>query len=145
VCILGLSFKPDTDDLREAPALEMIAAAQAEGAVARAYDPVAMEKARQLHPELVCCEDPYEAAQGADAAVLMTEWNEFRNIDLPRIRAALRSPKFLDCRNVYDPRTMQDAGFEYVSVGRPPRRPGVAVPGDVARHARSGGFPPFRG
>jgi UDPglucose 6-dehydrogenase len=103
-----------------------------------------MEKAGQLYPDLLCCEDPYEAAAGADAAVLMTEWNEFRNIDLPRIRAALRAPRFLDCRNVYDPRTMQEAGFEYISVGRPPRRPGQSEPDDLARWSRSGAYLPFR-
>ena len=128
VCLLGLSFKPDTDDLREAPALEMIETLQAEGATVRAYDPAAMEKAQQLYPKLVCCESPYQAAEGADALVLMTEWNEFRNIDLAVLHSTLKAPRILDCRNLYHPRQMQEMGFEYLSVGRPPRRPGQETP-----------------
>ncbi len=127
VCILGLSFKPDTDDLREAPAMEMIDILLQEGATVRAYDPVAMDHARQLFPALLCFDDPYTAAAGADVLVLMTEWNEFRNMDLPRIQTALGSPRLLDCRNVYDPREMAELGFDYVSVGRPRRSPGDAV------------------
>ncbi|MCC7261728.1 MAG: UDP-glucose/GDP-mannose dehydrogenase family protein [Candidatus Latescibacteria bacterium] len=128
ICLLGLSFKPDTDDLREAPALEMIETLQAEGATVRAYDPASMEKAQQLYPNLVCCESPYRAAEGADALVLMTEWNEFRNIDLAVLHSALKAPRMLDCRNLYHPRQMQEMGFEYLSVGRPPRRPGQETP-----------------
>ena len=128
ICLLGLSFKPDADDLREAPALGMIEALQAEGATVRAYDPAAMEKAQQLFPQLVCCESPYQAAEGADALVLMTEWNEFRNIDLAVLQSALKAPRMLDCRNLYHPRQMQEMGFEYLSVGRPPRRPGQETP-----------------
>ena len=110
--VLGLSFKPDTDDVRDAPALEMIEVLLKEGAVVRAYDPVAGERARERFPDLICCEDPYSAAENADAVVLMTEWNEFRNIDLPRIHAALAVPaRFLDCRNIYDPREMRELGF----------------------------------
>jgi UDPglucose 6-dehydrogenase len=127
VCLLGLSFKPDTDDLREAPAMEMIEVLLKEGATVRAYDPVAMEHARQTLPDLVCCDDPYAAAAGADVCVLMTEWNEFRNMDLPRVHTALASPRLLDCRNVYDPREMAQMGFDYVSVGRPRRAPGDAI------------------
>ena len=127
VCILGLSFKPDTDDLREAPAMEMIDILLQEGAIVRAYDPVAMDHARKLFPALICFDDPYTAAAGADVLVLMTEWNEFRNMDLPRIQTALGSPRLLDCRNVYDPREMAELGFDYVSVGRPRRSPGDAV------------------
>jgi UDPglucose 6-dehydrogenase len=124
VCLLGLSFKPDTDDVREAPAFDMVGALLDEGAVVRAYDPAAMENAKARFPDLLCCSDPYEACQGADCAVLMTEWNEFRNIDLPRVRNSLSQPRILDCRNLYDPREMQRLGFEYVSVGRPTRTPG---------------------
>jgi UDPglucose 6-dehydrogenase len=127
VCLLGLSFKPDTDDLREAPAMEMIEVLLKEGATVRAYDPVEMEHARQTFPDLVCCDDPYAAAAGADVCVLMTEWNEFRNMDLPRVHTALASPRLLDCRNVYDPREMAQMGFDYVSVGRPRRAPGDAI------------------
>ncbi|HCL27438.1 MAG TPA: UDP-glucose 6-dehydrogenase [Candidatus Latescibacteria bacterium] len=127
VCLLGLSFKPDTDDLREAPAMEMVDVLLREGATVRAYDPVAMDQARAQFPDLVCFDDPYSAAAGADVLVLMTEWNEFRNMDLPRIQSALGSPRLLDCRNVYDPREMAELGFDYVSVGRPRRSPGDTV------------------
>jgi UDPglucose 6-dehydrogenase len=108
IALLGLSFKPDTDDLREAPALDLIEAFKAEGAIIKAYDPVAMEHCRVLYPDLVYCEDLYAAAEGADVLVLMTEWREFRNIDLPRIHTNLKTPKLLDCRNIYDPRTMHN-------------------------------------
>jgi UDPglucose 6-dehydrogenase len=128
IALLGLSFKPDTDDLREAPALDLIEAFKAEGAIIKAYDPVAMEHCRVLYPDLMYCEDPYAAAEGADVLVLMTEWREFRNIDLPRIHTNLKTPKLLDCRNIYDPRTMQELGFEYISVGRPTYHPGDPPP-----------------
>ena len=126
VCLLGLSFKPDTDDIREAPSLDMIAALLAEGAAVRACDPAANERAREQFPGILCFEDPYSAAADCDAVALLTEWNEFRNIDLPRLREALRTAKFLDCRNVYEPRRMGELGFEYVSVGRRTRGPGEA-------------------
>ena len=135
VCILGLSFKPDTDDVREAPVLPMIEALQEGGARIRTYDPAAMDGIRALYPDLVYCDDPYQATTDADALVLMTEWNEFRNIDLPRIHAALKTPKLLDCRNIYDPREMQELGFEYVSVGRPTLQPGEAPPEDFTAPA----------
>ncbi|MBM3280019.1 MAG: UDP-glucose/GDP-mannose dehydrogenase family protein [Candidatus Handelsmanbacteria bacterium] len=128
ICLLGLSFKPDTDDLREAPALEMIETLLAEGAAVRAYDPAAMKQAQRLYPDLSCCDSPYRAAEGADALVLMTEWNEFRNIDLAVLRGALKAPRILDCRNLYHPRQMQELGFDYLSIGRPPRRPGQEAP-----------------
>ena len=126
VCLLGLSFKPDTDDIREAPSLDMIAALLAEGAAVRACDPAANERAREQFPGILCFEDPYSAAEDCDAVVLLTEWNEFRNIDLPRLREGLRTAKFLDCRNVYEPRRMGELGFEYVSVGRRTRGSGEA-------------------
>ena len=132
ICLLGLSFKPETDDIREAPAFDLIEALLEEGAVVRVYDPAAMENAQGRFADIICCSDPYEAAQGADALVLMTEWNEFRNMDLPRIRAALGRPRLLDCRNIYDPREMQELGFEYVSVGRPTREPGDTPEDDVS-------------
>ena len=127
VCLLGLSFKPDTDDLREAPAMEMVEVLLREGATVHAYDPVSMDHARAQFPALTCFDDPYAAAARVDVLVLMTEWNEFRNMDLPRIQAALGSPRLLDCRNVYDPREMAELGFDYVSIGRPRRSPGDAV------------------
>jgi UDPglucose 6-dehydrogenase len=144
VCILGLSFKPDTDDIREAPALTMIEALQAEGATVRAYDPAALEKVQARYPGLIGCQDPYGAASGADALVLMTEWNEFRNIDLPRIHKALKVPRLLDCRNVYEPDELQELGFEYVSVGRPPRKPGEKPARTLTGFSLAGRFVPFK-
>ncbi len=119
IAMLGLSFKPNTDDMREAPSIPIIAALQKEGAQISAYDPVAMDEARKSLRDVTFEADPYAAASGADAVVLMTEWNVFRNLDLARIKAGLKSPIFIDLRNVYDPRKMADLGFHYVSVGRP--------------------------
>jgi len=118
ISVLGLSFKANTDDLRESPAIELVGALLADGATVRAYDPASMEHAKQRFPELVCCPDPYDAAREGDALVLMTEWNEFRNMDMPRIRELLNEPRLLDCRNLYDPHEMQELGFAYASVGR---------------------------
>lgn len=123
VGLLGLSFKPNTNDLREAPALAIADRLQAEGARVRAYDPAALAEAVKALPGLVACEDAYDAAAGADALVLVTEWNQFRNLDFDRLRAALREPLFIDLRNVYDPDRVAAAGFRYLSVGRPPREP----------------------
>lgn len=121
--MLGLSFKPNTNDLREAPALAISRELMAEGATIRAYDPEAMEEARRLLPELQPCRDAYHAAEGADALVIMTEWNLFRNLDFEKLKAVMRSPLLLDLRNVYDPARVTAAGFTHVSVGRPVRRP----------------------
>jgi UDPglucose 6-dehydrogenase len=118
VAVLGLSFKPNTDDLRESVAVPVIQALRKKGAVIRAYDPAAMEAARPLLPDVVFCNDAYDAAQGADALVLVTEWNPFRNLDLERVRKALRRPLLIDLRNVYDPEKVRALGFEYVGVGR---------------------------
>lgn len=120
VGILGLSFKPNTNDMREAPALHIIGRLLREGAKLRVFDPVAMEDAREiLGPSVTFCGDAYEALNGVDAAVLITEWNQFRNLDLERIYQNMRQPFFFDLRNVYDPKTMRDLGFQYFSVGRP--------------------------
>ncbi|HXV68725.1 MAG TPA: UDP-glucose/GDP-mannose dehydrogenase family protein [Nitrospira sp.] len=121
--MLGLSFKPNTNDLREAPALAISRELMSEGATIRAYDPEAMEEARRLLPELQPCRDAYHAAEGADALVIMTEWNLFRNLDFEKLKAVMRSPLLLDLRNVYDPARVTAAGFTHVSVGRPVRRP----------------------
>lgn len=119
VAVLGLSFKPETDDMRESAALPLINALVTEGAVVRAFDPVAMEKARELLPQEVSyCEDSYDAVKGADAMIILTEWNQFRSLDMKRIRTLLRQPIIIDLRNVYDPRKMREHGFEYFSVGR---------------------------
>jgi len=120
VGVLGLSFKPNTNDMREAPSLYIISRLVREGAQVRAFDPVAMADAREmLESPITFCSDAYEALKGADAAVLITEWNQFRSLDLERIHRDMRQPFFFDLRNVYEPQTMRDFGFRYFSVGRP--------------------------
>ena len=118
VGILGLSFKPETDDVRDAPALDIIRGLQAGGASVRAFDPVAMRAAAALLPDVSFCKDAYEACEDADAAVIVTEWNPFRMLDLARLRAKLKQPVLVDLRNVYEPESLHKAGFEYHSVGR---------------------------
>ena len=120
VGVLGLAFKPDTDDLRDAKSLEIIAQALVEGGTVRAYDPIAMDNARKIFPQIEYCKNAYEAAEGADALLLLTEWNEFKFLDLPRVKESLRQPIILDGRNVYDPERMRRLGFDYYCVGRPP-------------------------
>jgi UDPglucose 6-dehydrogenase len=115
---LGLSFKPNTDDIREAPALTILPALQKLGASIRAYDPAAMGPAQTALQGVTLCGDPYEAITGCDAVILMTEWNQFRNLDLERVKTLLRRPTFIDLRNVYDPKRMRDLGFTYAGVGR---------------------------
>ncbi len=119
VAVLGLTFKPNTNDVRDAPALDIIPKLQESGAEVRAYDPAGMEDARKLLPTITLCANAYETADGADALVLMTEWNQFRNLDLDRIKSLLRQPVFVDLRNVYEPARMTALGFRYASVGRP--------------------------
>jgi UDPglucose 6-dehydrogenase len=124
LAVLGLAFKPNTDDMREARSLEVIGLLLAAGARIRAYDPVAADKARSmLPPAVVFCASPYEAAGGADAVVLVTEWNEFKFMNLERLRKLLRRPVIFDGRNVWEPERMRRLGFEYHSVGRRPVYP----------------------
>jgi UDPglucose 6-dehydrogenase len=119
VAVLGLSFKPETDDMRESAAIPLVEALVEDGTRVRAYDPVAMDNARQLLPSGVeYCEDSYDAIDGADAMIIVTEWNQFRSLDMERIRTLLRKPVVVDLRNLYDPKRMRDQGFEYFSVGR---------------------------
>jgi UDPglucose 6-dehydrogenase len=118
ICLLGLSFKPETDDMRDAPSIDVAKGLIARGAAVRAFDPVAMGQAEKQLPDVTMCKDAYQACEGADAAVLVTEWNQFRLLDLERMRRALRSPVMVDLRNVYDPATLRKAGFDYTSVGR---------------------------
>lgn len=118
VAMLGLAFKPETDDMRDSPTLPIIKGLQERGATVRAYDPQAMANARTLVDDVVYCDDAYETAEGADALVLATEWNEFRALNFERIRKALRQPVLVDLRNVYDPYRMAALGFTYTSVGR---------------------------
>ena len=118
VGVLGLAFKPNTDDIRESPALEIIRALIKEGVKVRAFDPAAMDETRKVLKGIRYCDDAYDTAQHADAMVLMTEWNEFRNLDLVRLRQSVRNPVFIDLRNVYDEQRMKQAGFRYIGVGR---------------------------
>jgi UDPglucose 6-dehydrogenase len=128
--LLGLAFKPNTDDIREAAAIDLAHMLSNEGASLRAYDPVAMENAHRLLDGVKFCADAYEVAAGADAIVLVTEWNEFRQLDMPRIHASMHRKLFLDGRNVYEPGEMRAHGFEYHGVGRP--RNGTAEDEGVA-------------
>ncbi len=119
VAVLGLSFKPETDDMRESPAIPLAEALVADGARIRAFDPVAMESARALlPPEVEYCSDSYDAVEGADAMVIVTEWNEFRSLDMERIRSSLKKAVVVDLRNVYKPDKMREQGFDYHSIGR---------------------------
>jgi UDPglucose 6-dehydrogenase len=119
IAILGLAFKPDTDDMREAPSIDIAASLFGKGGKIKTYDPVAMDHARVLIKDAVFCPDVFEAVKGADAAVFVTEWNEFRDIDLEKVKSLLKTPIIVDCRNIYEPGRMRDLGFKYHSVGRP--------------------------
>jgi UDPglucose 6-dehydrogenase len=124
IAVLGLSFKPNTDDMREAKSVEVIARLAELGATVRAYDPVATENARTLLPKgVVFCESPYDAAADADAVALVTEWNEFKQLNLDRLRAVMRRPVVFDGRNLWEPERMRRLGFEYHSIGRKPVLP----------------------
>jgi UDPglucose 6-dehydrogenase len=127
VGVLGLSFKPNTDDIRESPALPIVQGMLDRGASVRAFDPEAMEGCRPLFPTVHFCENAYEVAEGADALVIVTEWNQFRKLELDRLQRALRRPLVVDLRNLYEPEKMAAAGFEYVSIGRPEARPKVRL------------------
>jgi len=116
--LLGLAFKPNTDDMREAASIEIARQLTSKGASVRAYDPVAMENARGLLPEVELAGDPYSLAKGCDALVIITEWNEFKNLDLGRIRSTMKTPVLLDGRNIYDPGEMRSLGFTYRGIGR---------------------------
>ena len=118
--VLGISFKPNTCDIRESPAVALIRALLSKGATVQAYDPEAMCKAAEELPELILCKDSYEASSDADALVLATEWNQFRNLDLEQIKNKLKTPIFIDLRNVYQPERMTSLGFKYLSIGRLP-------------------------
>ncbi len=118
IAFLGLSFKPNTDDIRDAPAISIISALLKEGASIRAFDPVSMDNTRQVLPDIYYAKDEYDAVNLSEAVVIVTEWNQFRNLDLNLIREALKSPVFFDLRNVYDPQKLKELGFEYYAVGR---------------------------
>jgi UDPglucose 6-dehydrogenase len=118
VAVLGLAFKPNTDDMRDAPSLALIAALRRAGADVHAHDPEAMEQARPLLPDVTLHDDPYDAIARAHALVLVTEWDAFRALDLDRVRQSLAEPVVVDLRNVYAPAEMRRRGFRYASVGR---------------------------
>ena len=118
VALLGLTFKPNTDDMREAPSLAIAPALIKAGAAVKAHDPEGMAEARKLMPDISYCADPYEAMTGADAVAFLTEWNSYRALDLRRMKAVLRQPVIVDLRNIYRPAEMRAAGFRYSSIGR---------------------------
>jgi UDPglucose 6-dehydrogenase len=118
ITILGLSFKPDTDDIREAPSLYIIQRLLKEKVNIRVYDPVSMGEVYKILPGIKCCKNAYDATKGADAIVIMTEWNQFRNLDLDRIKRLIKGPYFFDLRNIYEPQKIKEKGFKYFCVGR---------------------------
>lgn len=118
IAVLGLSFKPETDDMRESPAIDIIREIQAQGARVKAFDPVAMEEARHYLSDVEYAADEYDAIEGADLLVFMTEWNQFRALDMEKVKSLLKTPKIADLRNIYEPKDMRNLGFEYIGVGR---------------------------
>jgi UDPglucose 6-dehydrogenase len=120
VAVLGLTFKPETDDMRDAPSIPLVTGLLDMGAKVRAHDPIGIEQARKELPDIEYCDDPYECAKGADAVVLVTEWVQYRGMDLDRLKQALAQPVVVDLRNVFSPEDMAAHGFIYESVGRPP-------------------------
>jgi len=124
LAVWGLAFKPNTDDVRFAPSIALVKALREEGAMVSAYDPQAKEKARDVLPDIRYCADPYEAAQGAAAILIVTEWDEFRQVDWKRVRSVVEHPLIVDGRNMLDSNEVIRHGFHYMSVGRPPACPG---------------------
>ena len=116
--VLGLAFKPNTDDMRFAPSIDIITELQREGAKIKAYDPQAVEKAKNILDEVVYCNNPYDAARDADALVIITEWDEFRNLDLKKIKSVMKHPFIIDGRNIHNPEDLKKEGFMYISIGR---------------------------
>jgi UDPglucose 6-dehydrogenase len=121
--ILGLAFKPNTDDMREAKSIEIIRRLLNEGAHLKAYDPAAMENAKRIFPDIVYCQSAYQTAEEADALVIVTEWREFKLLDMEKLRGLMKRPLIFDGRNIYNVERMVTAGFDYCSVGRPGRKP----------------------
>ncbi|MBT6096559.1 MAG: UDP-glucose/GDP-mannose dehydrogenase family protein [Rhodospirillaceae bacterium] len=119
IAILGVTFKPNTDDMRDSPSIEIVAGLQAAGADVRAYDPEGMTEAKEMMDGVIWCEDAYDAMTDADAVAIVTEWNQFRALDLDRMKDLLSEPVMIDLRNIYNPDEMAQAGFHYVSIGRP--------------------------
>jgi len=124
IAVLGLTFKPNTDDMRDSPSLEIVPALQAAGAEIRAFDPEGMSEAKHMLRDVVFCDGAYETLQDADALALLTEWNEFRALDMDRVKVLLKSPIVIDLRNIWSPEEMAAAGFNYTSIGRPSKNKG---------------------
>ena len=124
IAVLGLTFKPNTDDMRDAPSLDILPALIEAGAAVRAYDPEGLDEAKKLLDGVAWCDGAYEALEGADALVIITEWNAFRALDLARVKELMKAPVMVDLRNIYDPREMAAAGFDYTGIGRPMRKGG---------------------
>jgi UDPglucose 6-dehydrogenase len=118
IAVLGLAFKPNTDDMREAPSIDIVKKLQAAGAHVRAYDPVSMEEAEKVMDDVLFCDGPYHAIENSDAVVIVTEWDQFRALDLERTKSLLKTPTVIDLRNIYEPNYMSERGFNYMSVGR---------------------------
>jgi UDPglucose 6-dehydrogenase len=135
--ILGLAFKPNTDDMREAPSIEVIHLLTNEGARIKAYDPVAMEVAKGIMPDVTYCADPYQVAEGSDALIVVTEWNEFQHLDMVRIKELMREPVLIDGRNIYDPQKVGQLGFIYRGVGRGYEGPALVAEVRKAKEAAS--------
>jgi UDPglucose 6-dehydrogenase len=123
LAVLGVTFKPNTDDMRDSPSLSILPVLSEAGATIRVFDPEGMAEAKRLMPELTYCDDAYATMANADALVLITEWNEFRALDLERVKTLLRAPLVIDLRNIYKPAEMIAAGLTYHSVGRPSAEP----------------------
>lgn len=119
IAVLGLTFKPNTDDMRDSPSLAIVPALQKAGAIVRAFDPEGMHEAKKMLEDVVWCDTAYECMGGADLLTIITEWNEFRALDLKRVKRLLKNPVLVDLRNIYEPAQMAAEGFEYVSIGRP--------------------------
>lgn len=118
IALLGLSFKPNTDDMREAPSIDIVSRLQEAGARIRAFDPVSMDEAGHMMRDVLFCDGPYHAIENADAVVIVTEWDQFRALDLERVKTSLKAPNVIDLRNIYDPSDMKARGFSYASIGR---------------------------
>ena len=133
VAVLGLTFKPDTDDMRDAPSISVVTALTDAGASIRAFDPEGMEQARAVLPAGVTyCSDAYECVSGADAAVIVTEWNIFRALDLGRVKSLMAAPVLVDLRNIYRPEQVRERGFVYADIGRGIAEPAMAGAADAA-------------
>ena len=117
IAVLGLAFKPNTDDMRDAPSLAIVTALEDAGAKVRAHDPAGMDQARAMMPGVTFCADAYECAEGAEALVIVTEWDAFRALDFKRLAETMASPSIVDLRNVYEPDDVRRRGFRYVGVG----------------------------